>query len=132
MLPRGRTSPAMSNITAENIDLIKMFQNLATLGNALRICSRLVQDTLSLQTHQDDVCGELRLNSRLHTSARNDGQPHALAAFTRRKNPPVPTGQGAGWTPAPLDGFENRNISYLCRETNSDSTVVQTTAYGLH
>ena len=56
-------------------------------------------------------------NSRLHTSARYDGeQPQALAAFPRRKNPPIPTGQGTGWTPAPPDGFEIRKNVFLLSE----------------
>jgi len=115
------------------MDLFRVFQRLATLLNMLRICNRLVKVKLSLYTHQYDLCGELRLNSRLQTSARYDGgQLHALAALPRRKNPPFPTGQGTGWTPTPLDGFEIRKISCFCRKTNSDSTVVQPTAYGPH
>ena len=46
--PRGITSPAISNVTAQNMDLIGVFQCLATLRNVFRICNRLVKVKLSL------------------------------------------------------------------------------------
>jgi len=58
-----------------------VFQCLATLRNVLRISNRLVKVKLSLYTRRYD-----------------DGQPQDLATFPRKKHPPVPTGQGAGWT----------------------------------
>jgi hypothetical protein len=56
------------------------------------------------------------------------GQFHVPAASPPRKEPPVPIGQEAGWTPEPVWTTWRRENSCPHRDSNSDRSVVQPVA----
>jgi hypothetical protein len=57
-----------------------------------------------------------------------NGQLHALGALPLGKEPPVPIGQGAGWTPEPVWTTLRRENSWPYWDSNSDPSVVQPVA----
>jgi hypothetical protein len=56
------------------------------------------------------------------------GQIHAPVALPQGKEPPLPIGQEVGWTPEPVCMTCTRENSWPYRDSNSDSSVVQTVA----